>query len=126
MEWFERAAERIPQANIALAEIFEGGLGVPRDLARARSYYQLAETAGDQRAGAKLRQLTPEIVQREITKEAQTLLTKLRYNTGGNDGRTGPRTIAAIKEFQRTAGVPDDGKATQALLDLLRAVAPKG
>ena len=126
VEWFERAAERIPQANIALAEIFEGGLGVPRDLARARSYYQLAETAGDQRAGAKLRQLTPEIVQREITKEAQTLLTKLRYNTGGNDGRTGPRTIAAIKEFQRTAGVPDDGKATQALLDLLRAVAPKG
>ncbi len=126
VEWFERAAERIPQANIALAEIFEGGLGVPRDLARARSYYQLAETAGDQRATQKLRQLTPEIVQREITKEVQILLGKLRFNTGGNDGRAGPRTVAAIKEFQRTAGVPDDGKPTQALLDLLRSVAPSG
>ena len=126
VEWFERAAERIPQANIALAEIFEGGLGVPRDLARARSYYQLAETAGDQRAAQKLRQLTPEFVQREITKEVQVLLGKLRFNTGGNDGRAGPRTISAIKEFQRTAGVPDDGKATQALLELLRSVAPSG
>jgi len=126
VEWFERAAERIPQANIALAEIFEGGLGVPRDLARARSYYQLAETAGDQRAAQKLRQLTPEVVQREITKEVQILLGKLRFNTGGTDGRAGPRTVAAIKEFQRTAGVPGDGKATQALLELLRSVAPSG
>ncbi len=126
IEWFERAAERIPQANIALAEIFEGGLGVPRDMPRARSYYQLADTAGDQRAAVKLRQLTPEVVQREIVKEVQTLLTKLRFKTGGNDGRTGPRTVAAIKEFQRTAGVPDDGKPTQALLELLRSVAPSG
>ncbi|MBL8698590.1 MAG: SEL1-like repeat protein [Alphaproteobacteria bacterium] len=124
--WFERAAERIPQANIALAEIFEGGLGVGRDLGRARSYYQLAATAGDPRAQAKLRTLTPEFVQRETIKEIQALLAKLRYNPGTPDGRPGQRTTNAIKEFQRTAGVPEDGKPTQALLDLLRSVAASG
>lgn len=123
IQWFERAAERIPQANIALAEIFEGGMGVGRDLGRARSHYQLAATAGDQRAQAKLRQLTPDAVQREMTKDIQTLLGKLRYNAGTPDGRVGQRTVAAIREFQRSAGVPDDGKPTQELLELLRSVA---
>ena len=124
--WFERAAERIPQANLALAELFEGGLGVGRDLGRARSYYQLAATAGDQRAQAKLRTMTPEFVQRETIKDIQTVLVKLRYNPGTPDGRPGQRTVNAIKEFQRSAGVPDDGKPTQALLELLRSVAPEG
>jgi localization factor PodJL len=120
--WFERAAERIPQANLALAEIFENGVGVGRDLMRARSYYQLAATAGDQRAAAKLRQLTPEFVQRESLKEIQTLLAKLRYNPGPADGKLGQRTVNAIREFQRSAGVADDGKVSTELLELLRSV----
>jgi localization factor PodJL len=120
--WFERAAERIPQANLALAEIFENGVGVGRDLMRARGYYQLAATAGDQRAAAKLRQLTPELVQRESLKEIQTLLAKLRYNPGPADGKLGQRTVIAIREFQRSAGVADDGRVSTELLELLRSV----
>ena len=123
VSWFERAAERIPQANLALAEIFETGVGVGRDLLRARNHYQLAATAGDQRAAAKLRQLTPEVAQRETLKEIQTLLAKLRYNPGTPDGKMGQRTVNAIKEFQRSAGVADDGKPSSELLDLLRSVA---
>jgi localization factor PodJL len=121
--WFERAAERIPQANLALGELFESGTGTPRDLVRARAYYQLAATAGDERAAAKLRQLTPEFVQRETLKEIQSLLAKLRYEVGTPDGRMGPRTAAAIREFQRSAGMAPDGRATPELLDTLRGVA---
>jgi localization factor PodJL len=121
--WFERAAERIPQANVALGELFESGTGVGRDLVRARAYFQLAATAGDPRAAAKLRQLTPEFVQRETLKEIQSLLARLRYNVGTPDGRIGPRTTAAIREFQRSAGMTPDGQATPELLDTLRGVA---
>lgn len=120
--WFERAAERIPQANLALAEIFENGVGVGRDLMRARGYYQLAATAGDQRAATKLRQLTPEFVQRESLKEIQALLARLRYNPGPADGKLGQRTVNAVREFQRSAGVADDGKISTELLELLRSV----
>ncbi len=50
-------------------------------------------------------------------KELQARLTRAGYSTGGVDGRIGPNTIAAIRGFQRRAGLVPDGYAS---LDLLR------
>jgi TPR repeat protein len=122
--WFERASEHIPQGHRALAEIFENGLGVPRDLARARTHYEALAIAGDQRANDKLRALSPAVIEREQLREIQLLLARLRYNPGPADGRPGPRTTSAIREFQRSAGLQDDGNPSGELLELLRSVAP--
>jgi TPR repeat protein len=120
--WFERAAEQVPQANYALGEIFEDGAGgIGRDLERARSHYLLAELGGDARATARLAELTPEAVERGTLREIQEQLARLRIEPGGTDGRVGQRTAAAIRRFQKSAGLPEDGKPGQALLERLRA-----
>jgi len=119
--WFERAAEQVPQANYALGEIFEDGADIGRDLERARSHYLLAELGGDARATARLAELTTEAVERGTLRGIQEELARLRIDPGETDGRMGQRTAAAIRRFQRSAGLPGDGKPGQALLERLRA-----
>jgi len=53
--------------------------------------------------------------------ELQRLLTARGFDSQGVDGLIGPRTIAAIRGFQRSAGLIPDGYAPAALLDRLRA-----
>ncbi|MCB1332459.1 MAG: lytic murein transglycosylase [Roseivivax sp.] len=52
--------------------------------------------------------------------EMQRLLTARGFNTGGIDGRVGPMTAAAIRAFQKTAGMAPDGFPSLALLKKLR------
>lgn len=48
--------------------------------------------------------------------EAQRLLRQRGYDPGPVDGVPGPRTQAAIRSFQRQAGVPDTGEVTESLI----------
>jgi Putative peptidoglycan binding domain len=53
-------------------------------------------------------------------KNLQQQLGQLNYYEGSNDGIMGPQTIAAIKDLQRQAGLPQTGQmntATQAALN---------
>ncbi len=43
------------------------------------------------------------------------------YNVGPVDGRLGPRTRAAIREYERQNGLPIDGSPSRFLLDHMRA-----
>lgn len=52
--------------------------------------------------------------------ELQRLLTARGFDTRGVDGKIGPNTIAAIRAFQRRAGLVPDGYASAALLRALR------
>jgi len=56
---------------------------------------------------------------REIA-ELQRLLTARGFDTKGADGKVGPNTIAAIRQFQRSAGLVPDGYASADLLQRLR------
>jgi peptidoglycan hydrolase-like protein with peptidoglycan-binding domain len=47
------------------------------------------------------------------------------YDAGPVDGRMGPRTAAAIRRYQRDAGLPVDGVASKQLLDHLKFALPK-
>lgn len=53
--------------------------------------------------------------------ELQQRLTVAGFSTAGVDGRIGPRTLNAIKAYQRAQGRVADGFASTELLDLLRA-----
>lgn len=53
-------------------------------------------------------------------KELQERLTARGFDTGGVDGRLGPRSLAALRAYQRAAGLPADGYANGALLERLR------
>lgn len=55
--------------------------------------------------------------------EMQRLLTKIGFDTGGVDGRAGPMTRAAIRNFQKSVKLPADAHPTFGLLERLRAAA---
>ena len=55
--------------------------------------------------------------------EMQRLLTKLGFDTGGIDGRAGPMTRAALRNFQKSVNLPADAHPTFGLLERLRAAA---
>lgn len=56
----------------------------------------------------------------EERKEMQRRLTGAGFNTKGVDGKIGPNTIGAIRDFQRSSGLIPDGYASLALLTSLR------
>jgi len=55
--------------------------------------------------------------------EMQRLLTKIGFDTGGVDGRAGPMTRMAIRNFQKKVNLPADAHPTFGLLERLRAAA---
>jgi len=50
----------------------------------------------------------------------QKLLTRAGFDTEGIDGIIGPRTISAVREFQRSIGMVPDGYASLEILKRLR------
>jgi len=61
----------------------------------------------------------------ETVREIQSYLVTLGYNPGSADGIPGKRTVAAVKEYQRFAGIPPDGILSSALLKRLKTVIAK-
>ena len=53
-------------------------------------------------------------------RELQERLAVRGFDPGDPDGRTGPMTRAAVRDFQTSEGLPADGYATRALLEQLR------
>lgn len=56
-------------------------------------------------------------------REVQRLLLELGYAPGPIDGKSGPSTAAAISAYQKTEGLPVNGRPSQGLLLNLREVA---
>ena len=59
-------------------------------------------------------------LRRAERRELQQRLTNAGFSTQGVDGRIGPNTRAAIRAYQRTVGLPQDGHPSLALLQRLR------
>jgi membrane-bound lytic murein transglycosylase B len=53
-------------------------------------------------------------------RDLQALLGKAGFDPGGVDGRMGPKTIAAVKAFQKARGLVPDGYPSLEVLTLLR------
>jgi membrane-bound lytic murein transglycosylase B len=61
---------------------------------------------------------------RDNVMEMQRLLTSLGFETGEPDGVVGSQTRAALKAYQRRAGLPPDGYPTAEILRALRLAGP--
>jgi len=58
-------------------------------------------------------------------RQAQVLLAKLGYDPGPADGLLGSRTVNAIRDYQKTAGLPVDGRISSRLLEGLNSGEPR-
>ncbi len=58
--------------------------------------------------------------QRGMVAKAQGLLNKLGYKLGSADGVAGPKTVRAVRRFQKSHRIRVDGKITPALLSALQ------
>lgn len=56
---------------------------------------------------------------KDIIKKTQEMLSELGHEVGVADGIMGSKTRSAIKKFQSSVGVPEDGKTSNSLLILL-------
>jgi peptidoglycan hydrolase-like protein with peptidoglycan-binding domain len=54
--------------------------------------------------------------ERQVIVETQLGLQKLGYQVGKIDGKLGPKTAGAIKQFQKDQSIKVDGKPSEALL----------
>ncbi|WP_136634461.1 lytic murein transglycosylase [Pseudooceanicola onchidii] len=59
-------------------------------------------------------------LKRAERQELQTLLTRAGFSTGGVDGKIGPNTVDAIRDYQKRVGMEPDGHPSVALLTRLR------
>ncbi len=84
---------------------------------------QTASAVPQPAAATSTRPTTPRVIDRAAIAEMQKMLTSLKIYNGAADGAMGPRTAAAIREFQAMAGMPVDGKPSIELLENLRDVA---
>jgi hypothetical protein len=53
-------------------------------------------------------------------RELQDRLTRAGFDAGGVDGRMGPKTVAAVKAFQKAQGLVPDGYPSLDVLERLR------
>lgn len=85
-----------------------------------------AASAGPQTASATptaAAPTPPRVIDQAAIAEMQRMLASLKIYNGAADGAMGPRTAAAIREFQAMAGMPVDGKPSIELFENLRDVA---
>jgi osmotically inducible lipoprotein OsmB len=54
-------------------------------------------------------------------RDIQAGLQRLGYSPGPADGRMGPKTAAAIRQYEQDNGMPVDGQPSQAVLDSIRS-----
>ena len=136
------------EAQFHLAERFEAGRGVERNSGRAAELYASAAAKGYSAAATRRKIPAAEadsVATEKVTAfakpafasavrsvhagklldkagiaEAQQLLAQLGFKPGPADGILGRRTSRGIKQYQSSAGLPNDGKATSGLLRELR------
>jgi len=90
-----------------------------RTAAAVKAYQKDAGLAADGQVSAGLIERLQAATRSSEVAKAQQRLSALGYDPGPADGRTGPRTEAAVMAFQVASGQPRDGRITPELLAAL-------
>lgn len=75
-------------------------------------------------SGCDTRGMPPQMYAAYVT-DAQQQLNEHGFSAGTPDGKPGPRTRAAIRAYQKKAGLPVDGCVSKDLVDHLHFAQPK-
>ncbi|MDE0811916.1 MAG: SEL1-like repeat protein, partial [Alphaproteobacteria bacterium] len=138
--WFKAASNQgVARATYNLAVLTEDGLGVPKDMKKALALYEKASSSGHDKATNRLVLLRDtgvlDTARATFEETADTyaevgstgttvanIQSFLRISgiyEGRLDGIVGPKTRAAIREYQRRDGLPITGIPSKVLLDFM-------
>jgi len=144
--WLKRAAESgVGEAALTVGLLYGKGQGVPQDINKSSLWCFIASGLGPERvrkyAQRCLEQSAKWLTQAQVQDayqqamkksvailiksrvgKIQTLLYSFGYTSGPADGMAGPQTFNAIKAFQGDAGIKQDGKPSENLLNKLRDI----
>ena len=117
------AADGVAGGRTRLAiEAFQGEFGYPVDGAPDRSLLDRLKRAIAQGAASPERLLARSGLLRSYTRAVQEKLAALGYDPGPVDGVVGPRTRAAIRDYQIDHGLAGTGEVSRALLSHLHGL----
>ena len=101
--------------------LLEGGADIGARSRRGKTAQAIAKSSGHD---VVYEFITDEVGRRGkqtgMVAEAQGLLNKLGYKLGSADGVAGPRTVRAVRRFQKSHKIRVDGKITPALISALQ------
>ncbi|MEX0760778.1 MAG: peptidoglycan-binding protein, partial [Tistlia sp.] len=140
-EWARRGVRAadggpLPQAEVQAALLLPAGYDGPAflvydnyrrflDWNRSILYALAVGVLADRVAGGPPLAAEPSAVEQRLTSEEvteiQTHLARLGFDVGEPDGRVGPQTRGAIRDYQQSRGFPADALADPTLLTRLRA-----
>lgn len=113
VRYYRRAVElgHVP-AHTSLARMLWRGTGVAQDKQEAARLWRRAALRGAKAADQNLRKLKLDPFD---AAEIQRVLAVLGYDPGPADGKPGPRTRAALEQYQADEGLTVDGELSQSV-----------
>lgn len=127
VKWLRLAAEQgLGAAQVTLGVLYARGRGAPDDDARALAWIRKAAEQGDAEAAKRLVELDPgaaatsqpaaPATYRDLVTAVQLRLADLGLDPGPPDGVPGEKTVGAVKEFEKRAGLPATGEVSEDIL----------
>lgn len=114
------SAAQIQQADAVAASLLGGGNAPSGETGRAVAGSASGEIATPQPNSGS--DGSSAYVQGDHVRWVQEVLTLLGYDAGPADGTLGPKTEAAIRDFQRDVGLPADGQVSNELIAALEDI----
>jgi hypothetical protein len=116
---FEDAAKKEdPTAYTYLYYIYSMGLHAKKNLPKAYEYARLANTYGADIAVPSSSASTAKTTSsKDLVRQIQINLKMLGFYNGSVDGISGPMTVKALKNFQKSKGLPQTGELNEEVLE---------
>ncbi len=121
------AAQGLGAAQVTLGILYARGRGAPDDDPQALGWIRKAAEQGDAEAAKRLAELDPAAAAavdqpaapatyRDLVTAVQMRLADLGLDPGPPDGVPGSKTVGAIEEFEKRAGLPVTGAVSEDIL----------
>lgn len=104
--------------RLLIATVAAGALAFPA-AAQQQNQQSMPGQSGQHQAGQQGQQISPSSLSESQIRELQQALNKQGFDAGNVDGKWGPETEAALRNFQQKQGMQGDGQLNMQTVEAL-------